>query len=278
MQYSTLSRYFIYVFILFAFSACSIFSSSTETSDASSAAPAAGSKEAKAKADKAEKNLQSNICKGKVDHTGARKLVDFVAQPTAFFCNMSKKMLLALEHQYRALGNLEREAQAKQTREKIENGTYGPQAVGALMVSVTPTDEEKLATQKFLEDDADGAKKREMQLAKAEMNAANKEFALGMTSVLLEARNAIKAVKQAKKASKDRKKLDQIVAAAQVIKVVSDVAQISTLSSGLRQASVQWEINNKHLERVAGYENYANAGDKPDIPNSNELAAESDEG
>jgi hypothetical protein len=146
------------------------------------------------------------------------------------------------------------------------------------MVSVTPTDEEKLATQKFLEDDADGAKKREMQLAKAEMNAANKEFALGMTSVLLEARNAIKAVKQAKKASKDKKKLDQIVAAAQVIKVVSDVAQISTLSSGLRQASVQWEINNKHLERVAGYENYANAGDKPDIPNSNELAAESDEG
>ena len=114
-----------------------------------------------------------------------------------------------------------------------------------------------------------------MLLAKAEMNEANKEFALGLTSLFLEVRSTIKSVQAAKKASKDKDQTAQFIAAAKVVKLVADVAQVSMLSSGLKQASVQWETNNKHLERIAGYDNYANAGDKPEIP---KLGLESDEG
>ena len=227
----------------------------------------ASAAQAKAKADQAERNLQSNICRGKVDATGLRKLNDFVAQPTAFFCNMSRKMVLALEHQYRALGDLDREAQAKQTREKLENGVYGPSSVGALMVSLAPTEEQKSLYLQRLQSDADGSKKREMQLARAEMQAANREFALGLASVSLKTLDAIKSAKAAQKASKEKKGLEQTLAAVKVVTAIADLAQIIQLSGGLRQASVQWETNNKHLERISGYENYAFAGDKPEIPN-----------
>jgi len=217
-------------------------------------------------ADQAERNLQSNVCKGKVDSTGLRKLNEFVEQPSAFFCNMSRKMLLALEHQYRALGNLERETQAKQTREKIENGVYGPNAVSALMVSVAPTEQEKSLYLERLQNDADGAKRREMQAARAEMNAANREFALGMASIALKTADAVKAVKNAKKARGEAKGMEQVLATMKVVSAVAEVAQIIQLSGGLRQAIVQWEVNNKHVERINGYENYAFAGEKPEIP------------
>jgi hypothetical protein len=234
----------------------------------------ASAAQAKSKADQAERNLQSNICRGKVDATGLRKLNDFVAQPTAFFCNMSRKMVLALEHQYRALGDLDREAQAKQTREKLENGVYGPSSVGALMVSLAPTEEQKSLYLQRLQNDADGSKKREMQLARAEMQAANREFALGMASVAVKTADAVKSLKDAKKANKEKKGMEQTLAIMKVVSATAEIAQIVQLSGGLRQASVQWEINNKHLERISGYENYAFAGEKPEIPSG---ALESDD-
>lgn len=224
--------------------------------------------EAKAKVDQAERNLQSSICKGKIDANGLRKLNDFVAQPTAFFCNMSNKMALAVQHQYRALGDLERETQVKQTREKLVNGVYGPNAVGALMVSLAPTEQEKSLYLERLQNDADGSKRREMQLARAEMLAANREFALGMASVAIKTRDAVKSLKEAKKANKEKKGLEQALAVMKVVAAAADIAQIIQLSGGIRQASVQWEINNKHLERISGYENYAFAGEKPEIPSA----------
>jgi len=231
--------------------------------------------QAKAKADQAERNLQSSICRGKVDATGLRKLSDFVAQPAAFFCNMSRKMVLALEHQYRALGDLDREAQAKQTREKLENGVYGPSSVGALMVSLAPTEEQKSLYLQKLQNDSDGSKKREMQFARAQMQAANREFALGMASVSLKTLDAIKSAKAAKKASKEKKGLEQTLATIKVVSAIADLAQIIQLSGGLRQASAQWEINNKHLERIRGYENYAFAGEKPEIPSAVDVSEDS---
>jgi hypothetical protein len=221
--------------------------------------------QAKAKADQAERNLQSSICRGKIDATGLKKLSDFVAQPTAFFCSMSRKMVLALEHQYRALGDLDREAQAKQTREKLENGVYGPSSVGALMVSLAPTEEQKSLYLQKLQNDSDGSKKREMQLARAQMHAANRELALGVASFSLK---TLDAIKSAKKASKEKKGVEQTLAAIKLVSAGVDFAQIIQLSGGLRQASAQWEINNKHLERISGYENYAFAGEKPEIPSA----------
>lgn len=253
MQYSTISKYFIYIFVLFAFTACSIFSNSRDTST---------SNEAKGTAAKSEKNLQSNICKGKIDNTGARKLIDFIAQPTAFFCNMANKQLLALEHQNRALGHLDKEVQAKQAREKIANGTYGPGIVSATLVSQTSSEEDKAKELKYLADDADGSKKREMEIARSMMIDANKELSLGLASISIQVVNAYKT---AKRASKDGDTFEKAMAVAQVAKVMSDVAQISSLSGGIKQANEQWEINNKHLEKLAGYENYASAGDKPDF-------------
>ena len=235
-------------------------SSKTLTPEEASAA------QAKSKADQAERNLQSNVCKGKVDATGLRKLNEFVEQPTAFFCNTSRKMLLALEHQYRALGNLERETQAKQTREKLENGVYGPNAVGALMVSLAPTEQEKSVYLERLQNDADGVKRREMQAARAEMNAATREFALGVASIAIKTADMVKAVKDAKKVKDEKKGMEQIQAALKVVSTGVEIAQIIQLSGGLRQAIVQWEVNNKHLERISGYENYAFAGEKPEIP------------
>ena len=147
MQYTRISKIFFMVFILLSFSACSIFRPSTASGgDSAETQSSSTSKEAKGTADKSQKNLQSNICKGKIDRDGVSKLTDFVAQPTAFFCNMANKQLLALEHQHRALGNLEKETQAKQAREKISNGTMGTGLPLAIMIAHTPSDEEKAAT------------------------------------------------------------------------------------------------------------------------------------
>lgn len=272
MQYTRISKIFFMVFILLSFSACSIFRPSTASGgDSAETQSSSTSKEAKGTADKSQKNLQSNICKGKIDRDGVSKLTDFVAQPTAFFCNMANKQLLALEHQHRALGNLEKETQAKQAREKISNGTMGTGLTLATMIAHTPSDEEKALQQKYLEDDASGSKKREMELARSKMIEANKEFTLGLASISLQVVNTYKT---AKRASKEGNGFDKTMAALQVVKVTADLAQISALSGGLKQASVQWEINNKHLERVAGYENYAFAGDKPDITKISSVESE----
>jgi len=70
------------------------------------------------KAESAEKALQSNMCKGKVNATGLKQLTDFVSDPTAFFCNANWRMARAVERQYAAYGDSEKAAKAKQAREK----------------------------------------------------------------------------------------------------------------------------------------------------------------
>jgi hypothetical protein len=228
-----------------------------------------GKKDASAsdKTESAEKALESSMCKGKVNASGLKKLTDFVSDPTAFFCNANWRMTLAVERQYAAYGDSEKAAKAKQAREKIENGTYGPAANKALQVSLSPTDEEKSRYAKAVMDDSSGKTRKAYEEGRSEVKAAAGEVAIGTASLALQINSAVQAVKTAKEKQGDT--FAQIAAIAQVAKTTADVIQTVTLLNSFKDSVNQYNLNNEFMDRAIG----AAEGDKPSLEGATDLAS-----
>jgi len=218
------------------------------------------------KVDSAEKALQSDMCHGKVNANGLKQLTDFVSDPTAFFCNANWRMARAVERQYAAYGDSEKAAKAKQAREKIENGTYGPDANKALQVSLSPTDEEKSRYAKAVMDDSSGKTRKAYEEGRSEVKAAAAEVAVGTASLALQINSTWQALKAAKEKAADDP-WEQMRIALLIAKTTADVLQTVNLLSTFKDSVNQYNLNNEFMDRAIG----SAKGDKPSLEGATNL-------
>jgi len=227
-----------------------------------------GGKSASNKVDSAEKALNSDLCKGKVNPSEfkLKTLESFLSDPTSFYCNATARVTNAVMLQYVALGETEKAAQAKQTLEKIQNGVYGPESAKALLVSLSPTEADKVRIQTAILEDKSGKMKQAYLASQSEVSAATKEVAIGTASLALQINSAVQAVKSAKEKKGDT--FAQIAAVAQVAKTTADVIRTVQLAAVFRDVINQYNVNNEFINAATN----AEAG-KPSLEGATDLAS-----
>ena len=225
-------------------------------------------KSASDKVDSAEKALNSDLCKGKVNPSEfkLKTLESFVSDPTSFYCNATARVANAVMQQYVALGETEKAAQAKQTLEKIQNGVYGPESAKALLVSLSPTEADKVRIQTAILEDKSGKMKQAFLATQNEVSAAAKEVVIGTASLALQINSAVQAVKTAKEKKGDA--FTQMAATKEVVKTTADVLRTVQLAVVFHDVIKQYNLNNEFIYAATN----AEAG-KPSLEGSTDLAS-----
>jgi len=200
------------------------------------------------KADSTEsgkKFQKSSFCKGAIDKANALQQALEVLQgdPVRFACNAAYKYSLALVKTYAAIGNVEKERDARETSERLLNGTADPKDVKVIAI-VDSTTEQKAKESELLAGVNEAERRKLFEEASAERQKAMQELVKGTAAVYF----AVNQIKQDANSDDPMMKMRaglkfvQVLAAAQVIPVLFDTEK-------------QMRTNLKHLEVYAKTDN-----------------------
>lgn len=195
-------------------------------------------------ADSALKITKSDVCKGKINNQGVQKLLEFVSDPPAFFCNANHRMITAIAKEKKALGDVQGAAKAKQLAEQIANGTAGPEASKVLMVSLSPTEEQKLREQEALVKVGNEEMQAAVLESRKEFDAVRLDAAAGVVPLTLQLYVLVDKAKKIKE-SKSFNPMEL----AQVKDIAKSVVQSAQLLAALKESVDLYDKNHEHIKK-----------------------------
>jgi len=228
---------------------------------------ASNPKDASNKVGSADKALESDMCKGKIDNSGVRKLQELISDAPAFFCNANWRMVRAVEVQMEAYGEADKATKAKQTRELLEKGVIGPDANKALQVSLSFDDETKSRIQQRMQGESAASMKAAYLKSQAEVGAAAQEAVLGSLGFALQLKQGLESIKSLKN-DKDQDFVSKALNVGIIAKTTFDGYQIINLSRSFADSINQYNKNNEVMETIIGAEATVN---KPNLNGAAEL-------